>query len=157
MFHRCRTEQDIKTLFRRVAKFLHPDMGGNHELMIILQESYDQALESLKGSNKSVYDFYEDLKKNYKDPPKPKWEAFDGIYQKMTERVWWGDPRLEIIDEIKDYARDHEKFKLDFVESVEEFLIENEYITSKQFNVLVNIYYSFAMDEIKKNKEKSKN
>lgn len=151
MFHKCKDEAEVKAIFRRVAKRLHPDHGGEHELMILLQESYEMALESKKVKEKSYTDYMDELKREYekraKEPPKPKWEPFNGIYEKVTEKVEEGDPRLEILDEIFDYSSRHESFDESFAHSVRDFLHERGFLTSMQYNALVKIYYAFNMNE----------
>lgn len=155
MFHRCKTEQEIKTLFRRVSKRLHPDLGGEHELMIILQESYEEALRSRQNASEPSFD---DLTREYaksspkqhkkeSKPKKPQWEPFNGIYEKMTENVYAQDPRAQIIIDILLYAADHPSFKADFVISVSHFMEDAGFMTSLQYNSLVKIYYAFEMKE----------
>jgi len=48
VFHHCINIQDLKKLYRRLALRLHPDKGGSADLMMLLQESYDVALEFFK-------------------------------------------------------------------------------------------------------------
>lgn len=40
-FNDCKTKQETTTLFRKLSKFFHPDMGGENEYMIELIKQYD--------------------------------------------------------------------------------------------------------------------
>lgn len=42
------TEEQIKTNYRRLAKVMHPDTGGNAESFRALEENYRKCLEELK-------------------------------------------------------------------------------------------------------------
>lgn len=50
-FTDCRTPEEIKARFRKLAKELHPDTGGSHEAFIELTEQYHQALASINGQS----------------------------------------------------------------------------------------------------------
>lgn len=41
-FTDCRTKEELKKTFNKLAKCFHPDKGGNSELMIELQKQYDE-------------------------------------------------------------------------------------------------------------------
>lgn len=154
MFHKCKNEADRKALFRRLAKKLHPDHGGEHELMILLQECYE--IEIKKHEGKKGYD-YEDLQREWdkrsqnekKEPPKekPRPKPFDGSYDTVFEDVYEGDERIRIIHEILAFSATHPTFDASFTLSVSEYLSEHGFITTAQFNALVKIYYAFKMDE----------
>lgn len=140
MFHNCKNLDDSKKLFRKLAMRLHPDHGGDNELMILLQEAYNNFQfihEELEKQNKQ------------KDEEKSKKENCNK-YENAIEDVELGDESLKIIDEILEYAKNHERFKADFTESIKEYLEEHGHITSMQYNKLVKIYYSFRMDKEKK-------
>lgn len=135
MFHNCKNIQDVKKLFRKAAKFLHPDYGGENELMILLKESYQMACE-----------FHEKIDKEEKNSENEDHEK-NRVYEKSFEDVNEGDERLKIISEIQEYADRNSHFETKFVDSVSEYLEKNGFITSGQFNALVNIYYNFRMDK----------
>lgn len=122
---------------------LHPDYGGCNELMGLLNDAYQLSLEYVN-SKKSWDD-----KKN-KDTKKTESKNF---YETFYDDIYQGDKKLKIISEIYAYAETHKSFKIEFVESVKDFLHENGYITSRQFNRLVYIYYAFAMDKKKKDQQ----
>ncbi len=129
MFQRCQNENDIIKLFKRLALRLHPDCGGDHDLMVLLIEHKDQAIQI----HQQVFTAFEPKSNN--------------LYEKTEEDVHSDDERLKIIADIKEYAKTHPKFSLNFTNSIEEFLSEKGYITSSQFNVLVKTYHSFRMYE----------
>jgi len=126
MFEKCLTATEVKELFRKLAKFLHPDVGGDAYLMNRLQESRDYFISLIENCEKL---------QNQQEPK----------YHKSYEDVLLGDENLEIIQDILRYAQTHPKFTTNFVESVEAFLEENGYITSAQYNALVKCYYAFKM------------
>lgn len=130
MFHNCRSKEDVKSLFRRLAKYLHPDHGGDAKLMILLQEARDQAEEILDG--------YEEYETKHKE---------DREYYTVYDDIRAGDPLLSIFDEIDRYAAKNKRFDMSYTNSVWEYLEKNGYITSNQFNGLVKIYYAFRMDQ----------
>lgn len=140
MWHRCETLDDVKELFKKLAFRLHPDQGGSHELMILLQESYE-FMKKKPNAIKEFCEFSELLNKgnHVKESPKK--------YQNVIEDVPLGSEKLEILREIFAYAELNTRFDTSYVESICEFCDKNKYITSNQYNALVNIYYSFKMNE----------
>ena len=46
-FQGITSASDVKAEFRKLAKKLHPDVGGSEEQMKQLQEEYQQALRNL--------------------------------------------------------------------------------------------------------------
>lgn len=156
MFSKCKTKEECKTLFKRLAKRLHPDLGGEHDLMILLIEAherqlkwtsfYDDELDPLSNPSSSHKPKNEPNKKQEKETPSS-FAPWDGIFSNVVEDVFLGDPRLTILDEILKYATKNPTFKTDFTESVKGFLNKKNYITSSQYNTLVKIYFSFRMDE----------
>lgn len=149
MFFKCLTTTECKNLFKRLAKKLHPDLGGDHDLMILLKEAYEERYSSLEIFEQLRNEKPKDETKSYtfKKKNKPEPAPWDGIYEKVTDDIYRGDPRLSIIDEILNYASKNPTFKTDFTNSVKGFLDKKDYITSSQFNTLIKIYFSFRMDE----------
>lgn len=136
MWHRCTTEEEVKDLFKKLAFRLHPDHGGTEELMILLNESYETAKY-----------FYDALNK---EKEKPKFtEENPGKYQKSFSDLTLGDERLQVINEILDYARTRKSFNTDFVISIVDYANENGFVTSAQYNSLLKTYYAFKMNERK--------
>lgn len=63
-FKDCANQQDAKTIFRRLAKSLHPDMGGSDEEMSQLKEQYDAfkpdvEKDTLSEKYKKTYSYYD--------------------------------------------------------------------------------------------------
>ena len=44
-FDKCKTEKEIKKLYRKLSKELHPDMGGDQDEFIKMKKEYDRALQ----------------------------------------------------------------------------------------------------------------
>lgn len=132
MFDACKTQAESKKLYHRLAQKLHPDFGGDHDLMVILNTSYERHINLLQTWDKCQ---------------KKAEETCENRYQKEYEDIDEGDPRLEILDEIFEYASRRPKFDPAFINSIKEFIEENGHITSSQYNRLVNVYYSFKMDK----------
>ena len=127
MFSHCNTAFEAKSLFRKLALKLHPDYGGSNELMILLTETYENALKNIANKSHKAYNQQHVYEKTYEDIPQD-------------------DSRLNILNEIAHYAVTHPKFKCDYLVSVVAFLEANHYITSQQFNALINIYYGFKIN-----------
>ena len=47
MFRNCKNQEDLKSLFKKLAFRLHPDHGGSNELMILCKDCFDESLEKL--------------------------------------------------------------------------------------------------------------
>ncbi len=136
MFHRCKDKDDAKILFRRLAKHLHPDCGGETDLMIILQECYEMYLNP------------KEKKESQTESPKKENVRPDLKYQQTEYNVDSDEiEKLKILNEIFEYAKYHPKYNLYYLESVEEYLAEHGYVTSAQYNALVKAYYAFRMDQ----------
>ena len=130
MFKNCQDEESIKKLYRRLANYLHPDKGGEADLMIILTKSFERALVELKKSaNANV---------------KP-----DAKYQNIYEDIPYDpeDERFEIFKEILKYSEKYPRYKTDYINSILEYMDNKGFITSAQYNSLVKTYYTFRMDK----------
>ena len=134
MFRFCEDIEETKKLYRMLSFKLHPDYGGDSYLMSILTKAYEAEIEHIKSGKKR-----NDEKRRDKYP--------------MThEEVCAGDGRLELLSDVMEYGLHHKRFDLSFCESVAEFLDENGYITSQQYNALRRVYHSFRMEEWLKTK-----
>lgn len=137
MFDNIHSKEEVKRLYKKLAMFLHPDHGGDHELMILLNESYQRALM-----------FIDEVNKFDKEEEKKKAKETKSKFSKVYEDVFAFEvEKLKILDEMRAYAKEHKKFNSSYLESVLEYLEENKHITSNQYNALVNVYYSFRMDK----------
>lgn len=46
-FNKCKDEREVKRLYRKLSKELHPDMGGDQGKFIEMKKEYDKTLERL--------------------------------------------------------------------------------------------------------------
>ena len=46
-FNKCKDEREVKRLYRKLSKELHPDMGGDQAKFIEMKKEYDKTLERL--------------------------------------------------------------------------------------------------------------
>ena len=46
-FNKCKDEREVKRLYRKLSKELHPDMGGDQVKFIEMKKEYDKTLERL--------------------------------------------------------------------------------------------------------------
>ena len=148
MWHKCKNDDDAKKLFRKLALRLHADHGGSDELMILLTESYEMRKGSkTNSSSEKIY------RKKQKEPTvNTVWKKGD-CYEKVVDDVSAYDEMfLSLTKEITSYAKENEKFKMDYIESILEYAQKNQRVTSNQFNSLVKVYYSFRMNEKKEKK-----
>lgn len=135
MFEKCKNEQEVKELFRRLAKHLHPDVGGEADLMARLQDSKNYHIELFQSMSAA----------EAKEKAQQQNERY---YQNVFEDVFSGQHNIEeLIYEMEEYAKQQPRFNRSFLDDVTKFLEGNGYITSSQYNALVKIYYSFRMDK----------
>ena len=102
MWHRCKTVDDCKKLFRRLALMIHPDKGGEADIFITIQESYEMELINRKS-------------KEYKPPT---YQPQERLYEQRYDKVHEGDPDLNILSEIEEYASTHPKFNCDYLHAM---------------------------------------
>lgn len=141
MFFKCDSKDECQKLFRKLALRVHPDMGGSNELMILLQEAFDDRIKYLEKPKKKSTE-----KKKSKDKPKKdKPKQADKIYENVYEKIYFDDDRLSVLDEILEYLKAHNNLKINFVHDVQRYLQENDFMTSGQYNALVKIYYQYEM------------
>ncbi len=131
MWHRCKDEDECKKLFRRLALMIHPDKGGEADIFVVLQESYDMEIKLRKS-------------KTYRPP---QYKPEETLYRQRYEHIYREDKGLNILTDIEEYAFKNCKFNTDFLFSMMEFLDKNGYLTCNQYNTLVKIYYAFNMQK----------
>ncbi|HSX26804.1 MAG TPA: hypothetical protein VLE89_07360 [Chlamydiales bacterium] len=140
MFHRCQNEEEAKELYRRLAKRLHPDCGGEKELMILLKESHDIALNHIKSPASSAQ--FHDAG-NVKPQPGPP--------SKPVEKVPSNDKRLEFVkDLIKLLMKVAVSPKTaNFITSVLKFLEDNQFLTIQQYKALKDVYERLEVSSVR--------
>ena len=132
MFQECKSNDEKKKLYRRLSKFLHPDCGGDGDLMILLTKTYEASI---------AFAAFEPDDDDYEE------EDWDGTFRHESSRIYNSSEKLDIIDIIFAYAKEHKTFKKDFVKSIKEYLDKTGSISAKQYNCLVDLYYSRKIDE----------
>lgn len=130
MFYKCKNLNDAKILYRKLALRLHPDQGGSHELMTTLQEAYENFVISLDSKEK-----IEPQEKERK-------------YKNVNKLVVTLDEKLSIVDELFDfYIETGISHSWDFFNEIVDHLKLHRFVTSKQYNDLVHLYYYFDIDK----------
>lgn len=146
MFSKCLNEEEVKVLFRKLALKLHPDQGGCVDLMVKLQDSYEDAIQRFKNKNVVFEEFvpkYSHTHENLQPDDEPGQPFHTSSHSVGKSQI----NKLKILDVIYRYAKAHKKFNTNFIDSLDEFLEQNGFLTSFQYNKLVNIYYAFRMDK----------
>lgn len=141
MFFKCKNEDEVKKLFRQLSLKLHPDAGGCQELFILLKESHENALKTLKERKE---------KPKQESKPEPKKEEtvlYPGKYQLVSENILAGDTRIKIIQDILAFAKKNLPHPPEFVQSVAAFFLRRYYVTASQYNSLVKIYYAYDINK----------
>jgi|SRR5579859_485708 len=138
MFHECNTFEEKKKLYRRLSKHLHPDCGGDDDLMSLLTRAYESsiAFSSFEPDDEDVEE-----------------EEWDGGVRHESSRIYNSSPKTVLIDIILSYAKENKGFKTDFVKSIKDYLEKNGSISAKQYNCLVDLFYQRDIDKWKKGKK----
>lgn len=166
MFKKCKTEKEVKSLFRKLALRLHPDHGGSADLMALLIDTYDEVLESFKSD--PLKDI---LEESLKRPPTNSYRSYTtpssgsgGAGFKFTAsggggsnayassnysviQILKGDQRLEILDDILEYARGNHIFNSTFALLIKDFLDKKGWISEDQYNRLLEIYHQHNLGD----------
>ncbi len=139
MFHRCKTAQEAQSLCLRLMITFDPAKeGGSFEFFALAQEAYEIFLKSI----------------NAEKPESKREFLLPGKYQFTEDLVTFEDTdKHEILNDIDAFSKQNKNFNTKFFESVCEQFNKFENMTSKQYNALVKIYYSFKMNEKKEEKK----
>lgn len=170
MFHDCKNEQEVKTLYRKLSMRLHPDHGGSDELMKLLTDAKERRSQEIQNGGSVRDDEIEEIKKAYEEA----WTSFTRAQRRHesgsskwntraqkphdngTETVKKGDDRLSILEDILLYASHHPSFNIEFIKSIKQYLTLHGFVTMKQYNALVKIINSFNISEWKKEFDEEK-
>lgn len=154
MFHDCTSEAEVKKLYRKLALLVHPDRGGDTEIMAKLTRAYDRALGEIPRprSNASPSQSRSAPRPKPAPEPKPQPEAprprKEGeSYTESSETIVRGDWRLGIIAELLAFHQVKPIFKKDFIQSVSMFSQVRGFITHGQYNALVRMYNIFGLNK----------
>lgn len=142
MFETCKNPTDLKTLYRSLAKLLHPDKGGSTDLMTRLTQSYEYHLSIFE-------EFANSTQRNSKkqQSTKTKEPELKGDYLYVNKIVKVDNEAINIIYEMQEKKDQVKDFDDSFLESIAEYLEEHGYVTVNQYNALVKIYERFRFYE----------
>lgn len=124
MFQNCLNENDAKKLYRKLALKLHPDCGGDIELMVLMQEEYELFLDAIK-----VF-----------DSQKRESPFGSGKSKPEVKKVHPNDERMEVLFVLLELCRCVRVKAEDFILSVDEYYRQKGYITESQLAALENIH-----------------
>jgi curved DNA-binding protein CbpA len=100
-FKDCKTQDDVKRLYRELAKKLHPDQGGTDELMRELTRQYESWIPANKFSQSSTMS--EEEYRKYADESQKWWNENLG---KQSQYAGYGGYRYaNIYDMKKEYFK----------------------------------------------------
>ena len=89
-FQGVTSASDVKAEFRKLAKKLHPDVGGSEEQMKQLQEEYQQALDDIGHEytvNANDISFTAPQPPPNRNPNTYSWDEFDNAFNKAWENI----------------------------------------------------------------------
>jgi DnaJ-class molecular chaperone len=116
-FKDCKTQEDVKRLYREWAMKLHPDRGGTKEEMIELTRQYDAWKPSNKFSQSSTMDY-----KEFEEKFKKSQEAWGKEFESKAQYGGYGGYRYANVNDMtKEYFKqtndprlaDYERMKRD--------------------------------------------
>lgn len=125
MFFYCKDEDEIDTLFKKLCYHLCIEKTQDQELLNILNDSYNRAMDLQKKKR-----FLKDLRN-----------------KEISCKIHENDPLIDIIDLIFNFSESVCPINLKFPNSVRSQLESMKYITNKQYNVLVKIFYEEKINE----------
>lgn len=132
MFHNCKDEEQVNNLYKRFEFYLHPNNGGEQEFIDLLHQCKEDALKQLRLQ-------------------KIKFQKFG--YEHVDSSIWNQPPnqwKLQILDELFEFSKFYPRMDIQLLASFNKFLNERGYLTSNQYNSLVNIYYLHGVDDLEK-------
>lgn len=163
MFHTCKTKAEVNTLFKRLAKYLHPDHGGENDLMILLTEAKEKALSGLGGysglsSEDILGDAYKKAYRRYEEEESWFRESTSGErfyrskphgqkYNSTIGNVHREHPYSGIIDDILAAAKKNPRIKTHLAERAKSTMEMKGYISAEEYNELVMYYRHKKVDQ----------
>ena len=130
MFRNCKTLEECNELFNKIKIFINTE----EDLLKLLASSYHSHIQILR------------------EKMKEKETILPGKYQLLktqgisVDDPLWSDLSYDIIY----YINHHEEFKkttdYNFIMSVEKYAFDNQFVTRKQYDIVVKIYYAHNME-----------
>jgi len=141
-FDKFQTQEEVRARYRRWAKMVHPDVGGDHEIMQEINAEYELKLAELDEEKSNPFKGYHNSdpfrqpKKHVYEPPKQKpnparSDNMDSIIKVKAVLAW---------------AQEHPSFDTAFMESLSERLLEGRSLTEGQSTSLNNIIKRFKIN-----------
>lgn len=133
MLRNCKTQEELKRLFKKLALRLHPDHGGSNELMILLKESYETQLSSVKKQkfDRPVFRWEQNSSENNKEKVK---------YSRANHYLQSSYVRETIIKDIVSLSIEKQcMLKGEFLEVVGK-LNRDSYCSPQDYNDLIDLY-----------------
>lgn len=133
MLRSCKTQEELKSLFRRLAMLLHPDKGGSADLMNILKESYDKENRRFDGIANMIKSSKESAAKISK---------YDYIFDTGFNRLSSNNTSCAIVIDILDLAVSN---KLTVNNDIMQIIFDmnsKKVISATNYNKLVKYYFS---------------
>lgn len=136
MFRDTSSEADVKDLFRKLSKLLHPDLGGNSYLFNKLIIAKNKQLELLS----------EPVKEREKYSEKD-FEDCDYFRESRTSVDLSDEMPNELMTIIFSYSKEHKGFNPSFFNKMRDVYNEKGKISANQFNALIRTFRAFRMEE----------
>lgn len=140
-FKDCKTQDDVKRLYRELAKKLHPDTGGSQKDMVELQRQYE---EMLKYGPENVNSYYSGFRTGNDDAFQKAQEEFNrsyagyggyryntqsNIYNQFKQQA--NDPRLAEYERMKSTYNQLQKAYSTVLNENQRLYLDNEDLKKK--------------------------
>lgn len=142
MFQMQMCDENVKSLFRKLSKYLHPDVGGDKDLFRMLVDARDGQLSYLKDINEMADRCEEEEDELEQD------NDWDGEFRKIEDNIYKNDGMLiAVIEIMSSYSKSHNKFDPSFLIKMIDACEEKGFMTANQFNALLKTFKAFRMEE----------
>jgi len=125
LFESINTLEELKRIYRKASKFLHPDMGGDNELMSLLTMSYEIKKQAFE------FDYFSKVKKE-----KNKTYSNSKSFQVVKK----GDKKIVFLERCFENEELLSQSEKKFIHSLIQWLESEGFLTQKQFDVIKDIY-----------------